>query len=123
MIHRRAFIGLLGGAAAAGPLAARAQHSMPVVGFVNGASPVARRADAFRKGLSEAGFIEGQNVTVEYHRLDGQFDHLPSVMADLVRRRVAITSHPPNGWRPLAAASSTGPSTTARQLSPRFSPR
>src|SRR5262245_62801135 len=89
---RREFIALLGGAAATWPLAARThQAAMPVVSVVLGGSPEAsaRFGGAFRKGLNEAGYVEGQNVTVEYHWLAGQYDRLPSLMADLVRRRVA----------------------------------
>jgi len=63
---------------------------MPVIAFVNGGSPDARRAVAFRKGLDETGYVESQNVTVEYHWMEGQYDRLPSLMADLVRRRVTI---------------------------------
>src|ERR1700724_4109148 len=91
-LRRRDFIPLFGGAVA-WPLAARAQQpKTPVVGFVFGgsASAHARSMIAFRKGLNENGYVEGQNVTVEYHWLENQYDRLPAVMADLVGRRVAV---------------------------------
>jgi putative ABC transport system substrate-binding protein len=91
-LRRRAFIALLG-AATAWPLAARAQQpAMPVVGFVSSRSleGSARHAAAFTKGLSETGYVEGQNVVLEYHWLSGQNDRLPALMAELVRRRVAV---------------------------------
>jgi putative tryptophan/tyrosine transport system substrate-binding protein len=92
-IRRRELIAALGSAAAAWPLAARAQQpAMPVVGFIRDgtADASARYVAAFRKGLSEIGVVEGQNVTVEYHWLEGHYDRLPALMADLVRRQVAV---------------------------------
>src|ERR1700680_2793350 len=89
-MRRREFISLVGGTAV-WPLAARAQQpAMPLVGFLSAGSADAARVAAIRKGLNETGYVEGQNVTVESHWLEGQYDHVPALVADLVHRRAAV---------------------------------
>ena len=107
-LKRREVITLLGGAAA-WPLAARAQQpALPIIGFVDGGSFYAPWSNTFRKGLNEVGYFEDQNVTVESHWLDGQYDRLPPLMADLVRRRVAVIS---TGGAPAALAAKAATTT------------
>jgi len=109
-MRRREFIAGLGGAAAAWPLVGRAQQpTMPVIGFVSlgSADAAAGSVAAFRKGLGETGYVEGEKVTVEYHWLEGQYDRLPALMADLVRRRVAVIVTPDTIAASIAAKAAT----------------
>jgi putative ABC transport system substrate-binding protein len=109
-MRRRDFIKAIAGSTAAWAITAHAQQSAtPVVGFINAGVGHASdgRVAAFRKGLSEAGYAEGQNVIVDYHWLEGRYERLPAVVADLVRRRVAVIATPASTEATLAAKTAT----------------
>jgi putative tryptophan/tyrosine transport system substrate-binding protein len=89
-MRRREFITLLGGAAAAWPIAARGQQPMPLIGYVSSASADASYMAAFRQGLADLGYTDGRNVTVEFHWAEGRFERLPALLADLIQRRAAV---------------------------------
>jgi putative ABC transport system substrate-binding protein len=108
-MERREFLTLVGGAAVAWPLVARAQQLTPAVGFLSAQSPgpAAHIVNGFRRGLAEAGYADGQNVTIEYRFTEGRIDRLAEMATDLVRRRVSVIAATGSGIA-LGAKAATG---------------
>jgi putative ABC transport system substrate-binding protein len=108
-LKRRDFIMLVGGATAAWPLSARAQQSLPVIGFLHAGSPGERvhLITALREGLRARGYLEGENVIIDYRWAEDQFDRLPALAAELVRRRASVIATPAGTVAALAAKKAT----------------